>query len=234
MALLSQSDIEAWTGFSYTDMKTAGHTSTATEWSDLCSFLAETVPQVMARWCGVPSFETATTTEYHNGCDPTGENNQYAYYDRTVFLELNCATVVLVEENTSSQSAIPVWVSRTPQSSVVAGDYLWIIENELARIHFHNNIPRQGYKNVRVTYVSGYDSGSPQYYELRDIARHIATNMLTMKKKVQEAAVQRAAATRDFSTMFVPKDEKLVFTAEVVMRLTKYKRHWIVGMRGDY
>jgi hypothetical protein len=225
MALFSQTDIEQFTGAASGDFKQAGSTMSATQWATLCTFVVDTVSQMMNRYCNVTSFELHVATEYKNGKGATGDYEQYIEYDKEFYLSGVVAgtgvTEVAVDQN---RYATISWSTRWVRSAATIGDYQVDTDRELSIVRFHNNIPEKGWKNVKITYWSGYTAGSNQLYELKGIALRMAANLLAFKKKQQEAYTLRNTGVRDYSQMFDVPDERKIITEDIERDLNKYKR----------
>ena len=225
MALFSQTDIEQFTGAASTDFKQAGSTMSATQWATLCTFVVDTVSQMMNRYCGVTSFELHTATEYKNGKGASGDESQYLEYDKEFYLSdvIAGTGVTEVAEDTNRYATI-TWSTKWVRSAATVGDYQVDTDREQSVVRFHNNIPEKGWKNVKITYWSGYVSGSNELADLKSIALRAAANLLAFKKKQQEAYTLRNTGVRDYSQMFEVPDERKILTEDIVRDLDKYKR----------
>jgi len=230
MAYFSQTDIERYTGFSSSSFKEAGVTMTSTQWNLLCATIIDVVTQQINSWCQVTSFEPHTVTEYKNGKGATGDNNTYREEDVCFYLFETATSVISVYEDTSSKTATPDWTLRTERSATTAGDYEFLKEYDLSYIRFHNNIPRKGKKNVKITYWGGYATGSPELNEIKIIACRIAKNYLLEKKKVQESTTLRQTGISDFAPMFDPKEGMYnILTDDIKSDLIRYKMFHMGG-----
>jgi hypothetical protein len=118
MALVTQADIEEYTGFKYSDFTESGLEMTAGQWASFVASLIPKVTQMLHRYCNVTSFESLETTEYHSGKGATDYDSQVSDYneeDRMFFLRqlyVNDGSL-LVYEDTASKSGVPVWTSRS-------------------------------------------------------------------------------------------------------------------------
>jgi hypothetical protein len=232
MALVTQDDIEQYTGFKYSDFTENGLEMTAVQWTDFIAKLIPKVTQMIHRYCNVVSFEPTSYTEYHNGRGNTNYDTAVADYneeDRVYFLrQLYCDTL-LVYEDTSTKNAAPNWVLRTVRATGVAGDYEIIQENDVTRIRFHNNIPAEGTTNIKFIYNSGYPLNSKQLDDIRFQCLRAIKNVLLTKKKIQEASSIRNFGVRDYSQMFDAFSEGVVISDKVKSGLEQYRRAIIPG-----
>jgi hypothetical protein len=149
------------------------------------------------------------------------------FYLRNLYLEggtpVSYAAIV-VEEDLSTPTATPNWTLRTARSSVSAGDYQVITENELTYVRFHNNVPRQGRRNLRFTYYTGYAPTSAEFGDIKLQVLRAFKNLIMLKKKVQEASTIRNYAVRDYSQMFEPFDESSILSESEKTALERYRR----------
>jgi|MudIll2142460700_1097286.scaffolds.fasta_scaffold72267_4 hypothetical protein len=244
MAYITKEEIEQYTGFAYTDFQESGLKMDESQWN---TFLATNIPnidQIINRYCNVTSFDPNTTiTEYHSGRGASDDegvsysgyflkpySGTYIESDREFYLREPVVSITLVEEDTSSKTSAPAWVSRVARAVGVAGDYEVVIKNELTKIVFWSNIPSAGYNNVRITYKCGYPYTSAQYKEIKLQALRMMANFLLHKKKIQEAVNIRALGVRDYSQMFDIMNESVVLSENVMAVLSKYRR---IPLDGD-
>jgi hypothetical protein len=250
MTYITQSDIEQFTGMTYTDFKIAGAVMTAPQWATLISAYIPYVEQIIHRHCNVTSFDPTTSiVEYHSGHgasndDMGGYNPSYYYYgtqqgsayiktDREFFLREIYHDGLVVEEDTSSKTEVPAWVTRVVRSATVPGDYEIRTQNEVTSVVYNQNVPMCGEWNVRFTYNCGYDTTSAQYAEIKLCALRMMSNLLLAKKKIQEVTTIRAQGIRDFSQMFDIMNENVILSEGIKLVLDKYKRFPIEGPMFD-
>lgn len=228
MTYIGVTDVEEFTGFTYTDFKKDGRAMTEPEWNTFCSTHIDIVTQLMHRYCGVESFEATTVVELHDGSGATGDESATSEYldsDRSFSLrKLPVISVTSVEEDTAGITAVPNWVTRTERSDSDAGDYVVQTDYEFTKIVFHSHIPSNGRRNVRITYQSGYLSSSEEFSELTLILKRMMQSVLLTKKKVQEATTIRNANVRDYSQMFEPVPEQDILTESIILQLERYRR----------
>jgi hypothetical protein len=228
MALFSQTDIESFTGAGYADFKQASVTMTATQWATFATFVVDTVTQIMQRYCNVTSFELHQATDLFNGHGASGDYEQYIDADKSFYLKENvCATGVTEVAVDTNRYMLLAWSTKWARSAATIGDYQADTDRELTIVNFHDNIPEEGIKNVRITYWAGYVSGSKELNELKQIALRIVANLLAYKKKQQEAYTLRASGVRDYSQMFEVPEERKILTEDILRDLNKYKRYQI-------
>ena len=117
MALVTQADIEEYSGFKYSDFTESGLPMTAPQWASFISTLIPQVTQMIHRYCKVFSFEPASYIEYHSG---KGANNfdsavsDYDYEDTIYFLRqlyVNDGSLI-VQEDMGTKQTIPLWALR--------------------------------------------------------------------------------------------------------------------------
>ena len=231
MAYFSQTDIEEYTGFNYTDAKNAGVTMNATQWATLCSNIVDYVTQTVNRWCNVESFESHEVTEYHDGKGAAGDDGTYLEWDITFFLREYATGVSTVYIDGNSKTATIDWATRWERSTATAGDYEVATRNELTTVKFHNNYPSEGTNNIKIVYYAGYPSGSSELNEIKLCCLRMASNILSNKKKIQEALTVRGTDVRDYAPMFDTNDELL--TDEIKRDLAKYRRYRLGGEAWD-
>jgi hypothetical protein len=229
MSYFSKDELESFTGFGYADFRQSGSVMTATQWSTFVTFLSNAVDESINHFCNVASFEAHTVIEYKNGKGATGENDQYQESDRLYYLIEYATSCASVAEDINEKSDVPDWTDRTVRSATVAGDYEFFVDRELPTIRFHNNIPKEGKRNVRITYTGGYPSDNPALNEIKMIALRIAQNILLIKKKAQESTTLRNTGVRDYSSMFdITSDMSRAVTADIQADLALHRR-WRMG-----
>ncbi len=228
MAYFSQTDIEQYTGFASSDFKQAGTTMTAIQWADLTATLVEWVTQLVNRYCNVTSFEPHQVTEYRNGLGATGDDDTYLDDDTTFFLG-EYATGITVYEDYNSKTGTEYFVERTARSTSATGDYDVATRYELTMIKFHDNFPKEGWRNLKFTYWGGYESGSVEMDEIKMICCDIASEILKHKKKLQESTTIRATGVRDYAEMFKTDNDAVFLTEAIKMRLHKYRKYRMGG-----
>jgi hypothetical protein len=226
MAYCTQSDIEAYTGYGYSDFKQAGVTMTSTQWANLVTSLIAGASQQINRFCNVGSFESTAYTEYHDGRGMTGDRGRsYREIDRT-FLphEQPVISVTSVKVDISPLSSAPSWTTMTPRAAGVAGQYAVSTDGYVTRIRFHDEVPKKGVKNVEITYMAGYASGHAVLGDIKFITMDIIANFLGKKKRGQEAAVVSwGTGTQDGANM-VQMLHQEIFTEDIKTRLIPYRR----------
>jgi hypothetical protein len=228
MSYFSQSDIEQYTGYGSADFKQAGVTMNATQWAAFCTSIVDTTTQMINRFCNVTSFESHAVIEYHDGKGVQGDNDSYIDYDNDYFLREYATGVTEVAVDTYKSASMD-WATKWVRSTATAGDFSVATRYELTQIKFHNNYPSEGSDNVRITYWAGYDSGSVELNEIKNIGLRIAQNILVYKKKIAESMTIRSSGVRDYSEMFKPIDERLIFTEDIRRDLHKYRRYRMGG-----
>ena len=115
MALVTQSEIEQYSGFTYTDFTENGQQMDRAQWIAFISTIIPKVTQIIHRFCNVYSFEPATFTEYHNGRGATNFDSSVSDYneeDMTFFLRQLYQTGLVVAEDTASKNSPQTWVTR--------------------------------------------------------------------------------------------------------------------------
>jgi len=229
MAYFTQSDVEAFTGFSSTDFKQAGVTMTATQWAAFATSLVNQVTQMVNRFCNVPSLEWHVATEYKNGKGATGDENTYLETDRIFAFKEYATGYISVSEDTATKGATIQFATRWERSTATAGNFEFWTDRELSWVRFHDTVPLAGYKNVKLEYYAGFATDSPQFYEIQQICLRIAANILTYKKKIQESMTIRNTGIRDYAEMFKPIDERIVLTDDIQRDLHKYRRYLMGG-----
>lgn len=227
MTYVTKRQIEEASGMNSADFVLDGSSMADEDWEDFLDSIIVEVTQAINRYCSVISFEENTVTEYYNGRgsnDDECATTDYLDNDKEFLLRRQpVISVTSISENTAGESAIPVWSSRTEQSSTVAGDFrvLEIMGNKYVR--FHNNIPAEGVQNVKIIYKSGYAENSPELYEIRYIAKMCAVNYLLFRRKIQESGRIRTIGVQDSSKMFDITEERDVFTVAIRRQLDKYR-----------
>ena len=118
MVLVTQADIEQYSGFQCLDFTDNGQPMEAGEWKGFLAMLIPKVTQMIHRFCGVYSFEPALFTEYHNG---KGANNydsavcDYNEEDLTYYLRqlyLNDGSLTISEDIATNKISPPLWTNR--------------------------------------------------------------------------------------------------------------------------
>lgn len=109
------------------------------------------------------------------------------------------------------------------------GDYEVMSENDVTRIMFHDNVPAQGYRNVKLTYNTGYPLPSVQLGDIKFQCIRACNNVLLQKKKIQEASSIRNFGVRDYSQMFDAFSEGVVIDEKIKGSLEQYRRAVIPG-----
>ena len=245
MAYVTRGEIETFTGMYYTDFKVGGSTMTEAQWIDFLSYSIPNIDQIINRYCIVTSFDPTTAiVELHSGRGATNDEYgsgsnlglawsstgaSYIESDTAFFLRELFYSMTSVEEDTNPKTSVPAWTTRAVRSASVAGDYEIITKNEVTYIQFHQNVPLAGNNNVRITYYTGYGTGTAQYKEIKLQALRMVSNLLLHKKKIQEALTIRAQGIRDFSQMFDIMNESALLTENIRLVLDKYKRYPIEG-----
>ena len=131
---LSNTDVEEYTGFTYTDLLIAGVPMSSPEWVLFCTEYIETVAQVAHRYCNVPTFDPgqpeALITEYRSGKKATDDWDyppEYLPQDYRYYLlhhyypggTVNSVTLpaIKVYEDVGGKGAPPEWVLRKSRLS---------------------------------------------------------------------------------------------------------------------
>jgi hypothetical protein len=232
MALVTVNDVQQYTGFHYTEFTENGLEMTEGQWTEFITMLIPKVTQMIHRYCNVYSFEKVQFVEYHSGRGATNYDTSISDYndeDTLYFLhQLYCDTLK-VEEDTSTKSAVPSWATRTVRAVGVAGDYEILQSNDVTRVKFNQNVPRQGQNNVRFTYNTGYPIDSAQLNDIKFQCLRGIKNVLLTKKKIQEASSIRNYGVRDYSQMFDAFSEGIVIDPKVAAGLDPYRRSVIHG-----
>lgn len=233
MIYFDRDSLEAFTGFATSSFKDAGVVMSATAWQTLVTELDYSVAGWMHRWCGVPTFGSHAVEEYHDGrFDNTKTySDTYEESDRQFFLRESPTGFPTVYVDSADLSEPPSWVEMTPRSAATGGEYIYTLDQGLGIVRFHNSVPNKGYQNVKLTYWAGFPEGSEDLEQIRLIAKRLATNILLYKKKIQESQTIRNTGVRDYSEMFELERDIKVFTPELEMTLTRYRRYTF-GMGG--
>jgi hypothetical protein len=255
MVYVTSSEVEEFTGIAYTDMKVNGETMDEGQWNEFVRIYQVPIQDMVHRFCRVPTFDptasnalcvelksgrgaTADELPYNLGSTSIYTSADYQPGDIEFYLKnlyytgtINSTTYapLVIEENVSSENAIPSWSTRTAQTGVVAGDYRVITEDELTLIRFHTNVPKKGYWNLKFTYYTGYDHASDQFKTIKLQILRCFKNFVMLKKKTQEPFTIRAHGVRDFATMFEPFDESHILGDMEKMALEPYRRFPITG-----
>lgn len=201
---------------------------TATQWATLCSDIVDTVTQIINRYCNVTSLESHSVIEYHDGRGSQSDDEDVLPYDADIYLREYATGVTEVAVDASRSGTIN-WATKWQRSTATAGDFSVATRYELTQIQFHNNVPGEGTENVRITYWAGYPSGSVEFNDIKNIGLRIAQNILVSKKKVAESMTIRNTGVRDYSEMFKPIDDRIVFTEDIQRDLHRYRRYRMGG-----
>jgi len=227
MALVTVNDVLAYSGFKYSDFTENGLEMTEGAFNEFLNQLIPKVTQMLHRYCNVFSFEKAPYTEYHSGRgaqDFDSAQSDYNPEDTVYFLrQLYCDTLQVYEE-TSTKTSAQVWTARSLRTNLVAGDYEIYQENDVARVHFWQNIPQQGTNNIKFAYNTGYPATSASLNDIKFQCLRAVNNVLLTKKKVQEASSIRNYGVRDYSQMFDVFTESTVLDDKVKLGLEQYRR----------
>ena len=226
MAYLTEEDIKIFTGFSASDFKQDGAQMTATQFTDLCGIVIDAVTESINRFCNVDTLEEHVATEYFNGKRATTDEGAYNEADLTYYLRENCSEVSTVSVDMTPGDVI-TWQDRTLRTGSVAGDYEVHNRMGLTYVRIIKNIPAEGINNVRIVYTAGYEDDSEELKNIKVLSLRMASNLLLIKKKMQEATTIRAAATEDYAKMFELAYGKEVMTPEIAAGLMRYKRWFI-------
>lgn len=225
MALITQSDVEAHTGYTYTDFKQAGAAMTANQWAAYVATVIAAADSIVHQFCNRGSFAVTSYTDYHSGRGRTGENGRaYREIDR-VFIpyEQPVTAVTTVHEDVSTVSSVASWTLRAVRSGSVAGDYQVLEKEELVRIRFHENVPKEGYGNVKIVYTAGYATSHIAYAAAKLASLELSANVLARKKRDQQAQVAAREPTKTGADMFQMQRPD-IFTKEIQEILQPYRR----------
>jgi hypothetical protein len=236
-AYFTLQELKDFMGFSARDMKTAGVQMSDTEFGSFVQEYEPRIAQMVHRFCNVIDFRPTLVTEYKNGRGASNDDtsrddfleSDYSFYLRNLYLTDSTYIPIVVSEDLGSPTGAESWTTRTLRSSLAGGDYRVITDNELTEIRFHNNIPLEGYANVKFTYYTGYSLTSAPFQDIKLQVMRCAKNLIMMKKKVQEATTARNFGVRDFSTMFEPFDESSVLSQSEKDALERYRRYPLDG-----
>ena len=229
MIYFDKESLEAFTGFATASFKDAGLTMTSSAWEQLVEEIDQGIAGWIHRWCGVPTFGSHYVSEYHNGRGQHGTEEIYAETDRVFFLREPPTGDPAVYQDMAQEVATPNWVQSTPRSAATGGQYRYSTDNGLGIVRFHTNIPFEGYQNVRIDYWAGFPEGSDDLEYIRILAKRLASNLLLVKKKIQESQTIRNTGVRDYSQMFDLETDRKVFTPEIEMMLSRYRRYQFGG-----
>jgi hypothetical protein len=225
MALVTQTDLEAHTGYINTDFKQAGSVMTSNQWVVYVSVVTSAAESIVNRYCARKSFEVVSYTEYHSGRGPSGEGGRtYRELDRVFIpVEQPVTTLTSVYEDVNPTGSVESWTLRTARSTIVAGDYQVIVKENLTKIRFHNNVPKLGLSNLKLTYSSGYLPTDQPYGAAKLAALELCANVLARKKRDQQAQVAARVPTVTGADMFQMQRPD-IFTQEIRDLLAPYRR----------
>ena len=234
MSYVTTSDVQSFMGFSNKDLKINGVQMSDAEFQDFVTTHEPRIAQMVHRFCNVVSFEPTVVTEFKDGrgtSDDDSSTSDYLdsdveFYLRNLYL-IGPTTVyapIAVYEDTSAPTATPNWVLRSERSSTTAGDFQVFTDSEVTLIRYHNNVPRQGKRNVKMVYYTGYLTTSAEFGDIKLQVLRAFKNLIMLKKKIQEASTIRNYAVRDYSQMFEPFDESSVLSETEKAALERYKR----------
>ena len=244
MAYVTQADIESFTGMANTDFKVGSVTMTPAQWTAFITLMEPNIAQAIHRYCNVTSFDSTTDiVELHSGRGASNDEygttgssivygaagSTYIPSDRMFYLREIFYSMTSVQEDMSSKTSIPSWVTRAERSAILAGDYEVITKNEVTYVNFNQNVPLIGDNNVKIAYKCGYGTATSQYLEIKLQSLRMFSNLLLHKKKIQEALTIRAQGIRDYSQMFDIMNESAIMTENIKLILDKYKRYPIEG-----
>lgn len=221
----TQLDVEFWGLGEVVDGGVYGSTAT---YADRVQRAIQAAQALIDEHCHMPRgfFEAGgvqVTDEYHDG-------NEVAYYysvgklydwqwDYDAFMLLPfkiqpVLSVVKVEEETTAGT----WTTRTAGSS---NDYIAVEQG----VHFIDNFPDPGVKNLRVTYIAGYTL-TPQV--VKEACARLA--VLTLQRILD--STNRAAAVAAGVGSTPPPDSSLgkpILTLEIQSLLRNYVNNPIAG-----
>lgn len=226
MAYCTQTDIEAYCGYAYTDFKQGDAIMTSLQWGTFTTALIAGVSQQINLYCNRSGFESTEYTEYHNGRGMTGEKGrEYREIDRT-FLprEQPVISVTSVSVDTAALESVPAWSAMTVRSALAGGDYVVMTDGIVTRIRFHDEVPRKGYDNVKIIYTAGYASGSAVLNDIKLICLDIIANILAKKKREAEAIVASWGSGTQEGANLIGLLRPEIITDDVKVRLAMYKR----------
>ena len=238
---ISHTDIENFTGITYTDMQDNGIPMTAGQWSTFCTTYVEIIAQIVHRYCNVPTFDPAQPealiVELHSGRGATDDStwptqyypNDYQLWLRELYITNGTYAAVVVQEDTASKTAVPAWTTRTVRSAAAGGDYEVITKKEVTMISFHNNVPAQGSNNVKFTYYTGYDPASKEYADIKFQILRVFKNLILSKIGVQSIVTMFAHGTRDMNALPNQYSEAQILSHMEESVLKRYKRYIVPG-----
>ena len=233
MAYCTQADVEAHTGYGYTDFKKADATMTAQEWAAYIGTVIAGATQQINRYCNRVSFEETEITEYHNGRGPSGNKGRFPghYYreiDRT-FLPLHQPVLSVDEVHVDTGAGVrpgPIeWELQTPRDETTAGEYAVLTDGWVTRIRFHTKVPLLGYNNVKIVYTAGYDTDTPELADIKLIALDLIANILGKKKREQEAIIASWATGAQDGANMIQQVRPEIMPEDIQLRLKPYVRH---------
>lgn len=231
MVYLTQADIESsGGGYGYSDFKQAGVTMTAKQWELYCERLIDSITSAINRYCRLTTFEQNSYTEYHDGRGATGDLGEYVERDRIVMIrEQPVMSITSVSEDIATANCAPSWTARSQRTSTsVSGtaDYQLLTRGSfLSYLYFNQNVPAKGKGNVRIMYLAGYEPSSEIMDDIRIISLQIADNILSRRKRLQEANAARTNGTKDSADMFKLDADGKIFTEDIRLQLDKYRRY---------
>jgi len=233
MSYTTQTEVEAYTSFGYTDFKQAGRAMTQQEWAAYLTQVINGVDQAINRFCGVQSFEEHEVTEYHDGRGMTGDRGRsYKESDRTILpIQQPVIEITEVAEDIGQKPGLPNWQVRHLRSELDTGDYeIMGVAGHFQYIRFFQKVPRKGNANVRILYTAGYPDNSPELDDIRLIALEMVANHLFSKKKDQESIAARMTPTRDAAEMIMSHRPGTKMDDDSKERLLQYRRNRL-GMK---
>jgi hypothetical protein len=231
MIYFDRDSLESFTGFATTSFKDAGVTMTASAWEQLVTQLDLGIAGWMHRWCGVPTFGSHLVEEYHNGRGENGTKHEEIYLedDRCFYLREPSTSSPEVWVDSANLTQPASWLQAASRGTATGGDYMFTNEQSLGVVRFHQNVPINRPQNVKIIYWAGFPEGSEDLEQIRLIAKRLATGVLLYKKKIQESQTIRNTGVRDYSEMFELDPNRKIFTPELEMTLTHYRRITFYG-----
>lgn len=236
---IGSKEVEAYTGFAYTDLLQNGAVMTSVQWDAFIAEYVEVIAQIVHRYCNVPTFDPAqpeaTITELRNGRGPTDDSVwpvQYVAADSQFYLHqiyYAADTAIVVQEDTASKTAASAWTTRTVRSSEAGGDYEVITKRELTMVSFHHNIPNFGGNNVKFVYTTGYAPTSKEYHDITFQVLRVFKNLILSKKGVEAIATIFAAGVRDYSQLPNQYSEAQILSHMEQSILKRYRRYPVFG-----
>ena len=168
--------------------------------------------KIIEDYCSVPSgfFEAGgaiITDEYFDG-DGTG--SLWLKYRPIV-------SVIALAYNEKGLTEAPSWVSLSEGPGV---NKHYLVYAERGLILIYNNVPPEGYKNIKITYKAGYSSTPLSVVE---IAKQLSANMLrgTLKRKITPQEVSQIALQGgDITSIFA---EEVKLTSHMKQLLAIYR-----------